>query len=120
MNPDNPVINLCIQGTQAEFAGRIDDARDLYEQAWKAAQNDFEACIAAHYVARHQPRPEESLHWNQMALNFANAVGDERVESFYPSLYINLGRSYEILGEQTEARRYYKLAAELGLVHRDT
>jgi tetratricopeptide (TPR) repeat protein len=115
----NPVINLCIKGTQAEFAGRLDKARALYWQAWEAAQNDFEACIAAHYVARHQPRPEDALIWNQVALARAEAVGDERVESFYPSLYVNLGHSYETLGQLTEARRYYNLAAELGLVHED-
>lgn len=28
----------------------------------------------------------------------AKAVGDERVDSFYPSLYLNLGQSYEALG----------------------
>ncbi|MGF2076150.1 hypothetical protein, partial [Enterococcus casseliflavus] len=40
------------------------------------------------------------------------AVGDERVRSFYPSLYLNMGHAYELLGNQTEAKRYYDLAAE--------
>ena len=119
MDTENPVINLCIKGTRAEFAGRPAEARTLYRQAWEAAQDDFEACIAAHYVARHQPRLEDALHWNQVALDRAIAVGDERVESLYPSLYVNLGRSHELLGQQTEARRYYNLAAELGLLHQD-
>ena len=75
--------------------------------------------VAAHYVARHQPHPEDVLHWNQVALDCAIAVGDESVESIYPSLYVNLGSSYEVLGQQSEARRYYDLAADLGLVHQD-
>lgn len=33
------------------------------------------------------------------------------------AVYVNLGRSYEMLGNQAEARRYYKLSADLGLVH---
>jgi hypothetical protein len=47
----------------------------------------------------------------------ADAVGDERVRSFYPSLYVNMGAAYEALGDLAEARRYYDMAAELGLVH---
>jgi tetratricopeptide (TPR) repeat protein len=119
MDADNPALRLCIQGTQAEFEGRIDDARAFYEQAWEASRDDYEACIAAHYVARRQTDPQTGLHWNQVALSRALAAGDERVRDFYPSLYVNLGRSYELLGDQAEASRYYKLAADLGLVHQD-
>jgi hypothetical protein len=117
MDPDNPVVKLCIEGTQAEFAGRIGEARILYIQAWKASRDDYEACIAAHYVARYQDSPEETLRWNQEALNRADAVRDERVREFYPSLYLNMGSSFEALGNQVEAQRYYDLAAELGVIH---
>ena len=115
MDLNNPVIKLCVAGTQAEFKGQIDEARALYQQAWEAAQDDFDACIAAHYVARHQEKPEEKLHWNQVALDRANAVGDSRVEAFYPSLFLNMGHSFELLGNGVEAKRYYDLAAELGV-----
>ena len=117
MDLDNPVIQLCVQGTQAEFRGEIDLARTLYQQAWAAAQDDFEACVAAHYVARHQESPEQRLHWNQIALDRANAVRDGRVQAFYPSLYLNMGQSYELLGSADEAQRYYALAADLSAVH---
>ena len=111
MDPDNPVVKLCAEGMQAEFAGRTDDARDLFMQAWQAAQDDFEACIAAHYLARRQADFADNLHWNQVALARADSVADERVSQFYPSLYLNLGHSYEINGDPVEARRYYALAA---------
>jgi len=42
----------------------------------------------------------------------AEAVGDERVRDFYPSLLLNLGHSHEILGDEAEARKYYDLAVE--------
>ena len=118
MNPHNPVIKLCIAGTQAEFRGQIDLARRLYQQAWESAQDAYEACIAAHYVARHQSDPQESLHWNQVALQKAQAVGDQRVEEFYPSLYLSMGQSLELLGKLDEAQRYYNLAAEMGFPHK--
>jgi hypothetical protein len=96
----------------AEGQGRGDDARDLFEQAWAARKDDFDACVAAHYLARHQPSPEETLRWNREALSRAEKVGDDRVRGFFPSLYLNLGRSYEDVGDPGEARRIYALAAE--------
>ena len=117
MDTDNPVVRLCTEGTRAEFEGRIDDALTLFRRAWETAKDDYDACIAAHYVARHQVNPQDTLRWNQEALARADAVGDDRVQSFYPSLYVNLGRSHEMLGNQAEAGRFYKLAADLGLVH---
>jgi tetratricopeptide (TPR) repeat protein len=118
LDPTNPVISFCLEGTRAEFEGRIAAARQLYQQAWEAARDDFEACVAAHYCARHQPDPRVSLHWNLAALAHADAVGDERVRNFYPSLYLNLGYSYELLGDLARARDYYDRAADLGFPHR--
>ena len=112
MDPNNPVVKLCAEGMRAEAGDRSNDARTLFVQAWAASKDDYDACVAAHFVARHQESPEDTFHWNEEALNRANAVGDERVCTFYPSLYLNMGHSYEALGNQTEARRYYELAAE--------
>ena len=117
MDLDNPVVKLCTEGSRAEFEGRTDDARKLFVQAWEASTDDYDACVAAHYVARYQTNPQDTLRWNQEALTRADAVGDDRVQSFYPSLYLNMGHSYEVLGNLAEARRYYKLAADLGVVH---
>ena len=117
MDLHNPVIQLCMDGTRAEFEHRVEDAKSLYQQAWDAHTDDYEACIAAHYVARFQDSAEESLRWNQRALKHADAVKDERVKDFYPSLYLSLGRSYELVGNQVEAQRYYELAAALGVIH---
>jgi hypothetical protein len=117
MDLTNPVIRLCVASTQAEFEKRIEDARALSLQAFEAARDDYEACIAAHYVARYQEKPQSMLVWNEKALRLAEAVGDERVRAFYPSLYINLGHAHELLGNPSEAKRYYDLAADLGLIH---
>ncbi len=112
MDTNNPVVQLCVEGMQAEGEGKPEHARDLFMQAWRAAQDDFDACVAAHYLARHQESPEETLRWNQESLKRAEAVGDERVQGFYPSLYLNMGWSYEQLGDHAEARRYYLLSCE--------
>ena len=112
MDSDNPVVRLCAEGMMVEGQGHGDQARDLFAQAWDQSKNDVEACIAAHYLARHQGSAEQTLYWNREALRRADASGDERVGSFYPSLYLNLGRSYELIGDSAAARRYYDLAAE--------
>ncbi len=117
MDQDNPVIKLCIAGTQAEFDGSMEAACELYRQAWEAATDDYEACIAAHYMARCQESPEETFRWNREALERAKAIDDGSIKEFYPSLYLNMGRSYEQLGDQAEAEKYFNLAAELGVPH---
>jgi tetratricopeptide (TPR) repeat protein len=116
MDVNNRVVKLCVEGSRAEFEGRPQDARDLYRQAWSLTEDDFEACIAAHYVARFQDTPQQTLAWNLESLRRAEAVGDERVEAFYPSLYVNLGHAYEVLGEVDEAQHFYKLAAATGMI----
>jgi len=117
MDLNHPVVKLCLAGSQAEFEGRQEDACALYWQAWQAAQDDYGACIAAHYVARCQKTPAETLRWNREALKRADAAQDASVLEFYPSLYLNLGRSYELMGHPNEASQYYDLAASLGAVH---
>ena len=109
MDPNNPVVKLCAQGIEAEMKGRRDEARSLFLQAWELRQDDVDACIAAHYVARHQETPAETLRWNELALTHAISASADSIRSFYPSLYLNLGKSYEDLGDTARARELYEL-----------
>jgi tetratricopeptide (TPR) repeat protein len=111
VTPDNPVVKLCAAGMAAEGEGRGADAKALFEQAWESSRDDYEACIAAHYVARHQATPEATFEWNERALRRAETVGDDRVRGFFPSLYLNYAHSLEQLGRTAEACRHYGLAA---------
>jgi hypothetical protein len=61
-DPANRVVALCAEGMARE--GEPGVALRLFEEAWAARTDDFEAAIAAHYVARHQPTAEEALRWN--------------------------------------------------------
>ena len=108
MDPNNPVVKLCAQGIEIEMQGRRDEARSLYLQAWELRQDDVDACIAAHYVARHQETPAETLRWNELALTHAISAPADSVRSFLPSLYLNLGKSYEDLGDTSRARELYE------------
>ncbi len=117
MDINNPVIRLCVEGTQAEFQGDSDLARELYRKAWDAAGNDFETCVAAHYLAHLEDDPQRRLELNQLALEKAGLADQNAVRDFYPSLFLNLGQSYELLGRAEEAKRFYQKAADLGVIH---
>ena len=111
-DPNNPVVQLCVKGMNAEGEGKIEEAQQLFQQAWDVATNDFEAFTAAHYLARNQEDPNDNLKWNLEALTRANAINDDSFKGHYPSLYLNVAKSYETLGNNEEAARHYQLAAD--------
>jgi hypothetical protein len=118
IDPDNLVVQLCAEGMQFEGQARPGDARQAFEKAWALTHSAYERCIAAHYLARHQPSKDTTLEWNLRSLQEADAVREagegELVESFYPSLHLNVGHAYEQLGDLTAARAGYR-AAEAAL-----
>jgi tetratricopeptide (TPR) repeat protein len=116
IDSNNPVVRLCAAGISAEMAGRLEEAARLYQQAWDARADDYDACVVAHYLARVQRTRGGVLYWNQESLRRAEAVNDARVEAFYPSLYLNMGKAHEDAGNKDEAKRFYGLAAEKAAV----
>jgi hypothetical protein len=58
IDPANRVVALCAEGMAIE--GSPADAMRLFEQAWALRTDDFEAAVAAHFVARHQPTPADT------------------------------------------------------------
>ena len=65
-----------------------------------------------HCLACLQPSAEETFRWNKEALERADAAVDQKVEGFYPSLYLNMRKSHEDLRDSDRARRCYGLATE--------
>ncbi len=106
IDPENPIVRLLGEAAASEAADP-ERAAEAYLRAWELAGDDYERCMAAHYVARIQPTPEERHRWNAIALEKALVVGDERVAGFLASLQLNLGRSLEDLGRTGEARAAY-------------
>ena len=111
-DPGNPVIMLCADGMNYEATGQKDKAKELFQQAWHIASTDFEKFTSAHYLARHQNNPEDELRWNEQALAFGRAVPEESMKSHFPSLYLNVGKSYEALGRIDKAKENYLSALQ--------
>ena len=113
VDPENPIVRLCVQGMNHESMGDFEIASKLFLTSWEQSTDDFERCVAAHYVAPHQKSPEDALVWNQRSLDHARTVNDERVSGFFPSLYLNMGKAYEELSKRDEARQFYARAVEV-------
>ena len=109
-NPANHVIKLCMQGMDMEGNGEPEEAGRLFLQAWNEATNDFEKFIAAHFVARRQEEVRDKLKWLETALRFALEVNDDSVKSAFPSLYLNIAKCYEDLGDADNAKKNQQLA----------
>ncbi|HET9425736.1 MAG TPA: hypothetical protein VFO55_10225 [Gemmatimonadaceae bacterium] len=109
IDPENPVVALCAEGMAME--GTPEEAKRLFEQAWAARADDYDAAIAAHFLARHQDTAEETRRWNAIAVRHAEAVTDGRATELLASLYLNLADSHLVAGDAAAAQDAARLAA---------
>src|ERR1043165_7425202 len=109
-NPNNNVIKLCLQGMDLEGKDKPDEAGSVFLQAWNEATVDFEKFIAAHYVARHRKPVSDRLGWLETALQFALKCNHDAVNGALPSLYSNIAKCHEDLGNPDKAKENYELA----------
>jgi rifampin ADP-ribosylating transferase len=107
---ENEVFSCCIKGMEEEGKGSPAEALKWFQQAWDKAGSDFEKFTAAHYLARQQPDVSAKLEWDQLALQHALQVEDEQVKGALPSLYLNIGKCYEDLGDLQRSRFNYEAA----------
>lgn len=115
IDPTNPVVALCAEGMAVE--GMPAEARRLFERAWAIRRDDYDAAIAAHFLARHQETPADTLHWNALAVRHAEAVRDASATDFLASLYLNLGDSYANVGDTPASiEAVHRAAAHLASV----
>ena len=109
-NPNNNVIKLCIEGMDMEGKGKPGEASRLFLRAWNEATNDFEKFTAAYDVARHQKNASDKLRWLETALQSVLRINDVSVAGAYPSLYSNIAKCYEELGDLDNAKKNHELA----------
>jgi rifampin ADP-ribosylating transferase len=114
-DPNNEVIKLCVQGMDREEKGKPEEAGRLFLQAWNHATKDFEKFTAAHFVSRHQKNVALRLQWLETALQFALKINSDAVKGALPSLYLNISKCYEDLGDLENAKKN----RELGIAFTD-
>lgn len=109
-NPDNPIVRLCMQGMRLEEQGKLEEVAVLFLQGWDEAANDFERCLIAWFTARVQLNASERIAWYEKALELAETVSDDAVQSAFPSLHNNLSKGYEEVGDLEKAAMHQELA----------
>ncbi|RXM38950.1 NAD(+)--rifampin ADP-ribosyltransferase [Chryseobacterium sp. CH21] len=114
-SPFNPVIKLCLQGMSFEDKGMPEEAAQLFLQAWEEASDNHEKFLAAHYAARHQKTLSDRLKWLETSLEFALKINDDTVKSALPSLYLNISKCHEDLGDTEKSKKN----AELSILHKN-
>lgn len=112
IDPANKVVQLCTEGMNAEFEGKMDVSESFFKQAWETASDNFEAFIAAHYMARRKTSPEAQLDWNLKSYQLALQLDENEVMQYLPSLCLNIGKSYEDMSQTTNAIKYYQKGAK--------
>lgn len=108
IDPENPVVRLVMESNEAEVAGDHDRQGVLLREAWAAATTPYERAVAAHYIARIQPTPAGSHHWNRDALDHARQAPAEAVRALMPSLHLAFAESLERVGSLDRAAEAYR------------
>ncbi|MFW0783851.1 hypothetical protein AAFP35_04970 [Gordonia sp. CPCC 206044] len=107
------VLELCQRGVSAESVGLFADAAAAYRNAWDAAEEPFEQCVAAYHLARTQSSADKRLEWSQSALDFALACDPGSVRDLLPTVQVAAAAAARDSGQSDTAQRWYREAAEL-------
>ncbi|CUH92966.1 hypothetical protein SD1D_1420 [Herbinix luporum] len=109
-DPNNPIIKLCMTGMGLEEGGNSDEALAMFQKAWEETRDDYERFIASYHLGRIQKSTIDKLKWMETSLHCALKINDENVKSAYPTLYLNIAKCYEELGDFENAKINYELS----------
>jgi rifampin ADP-ribosylating transferase len=110
-DPNNAIIKLCMSGLGLEDSGNSEDAITMFHKAWREATDDYERFIAAYHIARQQKNTRDKLKWMETSLQCAVKINDDNVRSAYSTIYLNIAKCYEELGNSENAKRNYELSS---------
>ncbi len=109
-DPNNHIIQLCLQGMSMVDQDKPEEADGLFLRAWNEAMYDFEKFLAAFFIARYQKNPDDKLHWFETTLQLAETINNEAVKSALPTIYTHMDKCYEDIGDSDNANRNMDLA----------
>ncbi len=109
---------LLERGRVLNSSGKREQARPVFEQAWREAvsiQLDALAVDAAHMVAIASGAGNEAIEWNHRAIELADSSSDPRARRWRGSLHNNLGWTHHDRGDYESAMQHFEqaLAARL-------
>lgn len=113
----DPTMTAITSAVTEAHNGHVDDARTRLLELWKTIRggDPLHRCTLAHHLADMYTHPAQALIWDIRALDAADAITEQRaqehhpglrVESFYPSLHLNLADDLRRLGSFDGARQH--------------
>lgn len=111
-SPNNPIIQTCLQAIALKDQGKAQEAKELFLNAWKEAESDFEKFTVAYLIAMQEAETKDSIHWFELALKHALKAKSTSVETAMVSLYSNLAEAYLKVNDEDTSDKYRKLMNE--------
>ena len=93
------IAALFVRAMELEGRGETLTAKKIFYQAWDEAANDLDRITAAHFLAWRQNTVPEKLEWDRQALRLAQSNEHEVPKEVLPSLYLNVAKGLEALGD---------------------
>lgn len=103
-DPKNKIIKLCMLGMGMEAKGNSKEGSKLFLQAFNEAENDFEKFIAAYHIGKYEKDILDRLKWMETSLEYGIKSNDDSVKSAFATIYLNIAKSYEELGDYDKAK----------------
>ena len=113
------VMARIVAAVELGRSGEPAAARHALQTLWdEIGGNDgdaFHRCVLAHFMADLQDDAQAELRWDELALQAAAAVTDERAQEYdaslqvrglMPSLYLSLADDHRRLGEMQRAQEF--------------
>lgn len=100
------VRHLLERGRTFNSAGRKDEARGLFEEAWRRgreAKLEGLAVDAAHMVAITHAGTPSAIQWNQAGLSMARQSSDPKARALVPAMLNNMAWDLHAMGRFEEA-----------------
>lgn len=109
-DPNNPIIQLCMQGAAEEEKSNREGAAEIFMKAWNNASTGFEKFIVSYYSGRNQQQTADKLRWFETALEYALQLNSPFALGALPFLYKQIADCYEQSGDGEKATIYSKKA----------
>lgn len=106
----NKIIGLCMLGMNMEEQGDSEGAMAILIKALNESTDDFEKFVATYQIAKYEKNIPEKLKWLEKSLQYAIKSEDYGIKSTLPTIYFDIAKCYEELGESEKAKINYELS----------